>query len=82
MAKHKYDDMDYDKGIKGGYSTSHPEKTTSPGVKLGMKYPEGSFKGAGANVKESRAVSGVAPKGGGKRGKGKMKKGYTKAPYM
>ena len=77
MAMHK---DDYGKDMKG-YGTSHPEKTSSPGVKLGMDYPEGSYSGAGANVKESRAVSGVAPKGG-KRGKGKMKKGYTKAPYM
>ena len=77
-------EMYSDKGMKGGYPTSHPEKTTSPGMKTGGYAPEGSFKGAGANVVESRAVSGMAPKRGkgGKRGKGKMKKGYTKAPYM
>ena len=56
----------YDKGMKGGYGTSHPEKTTSPGAKLGGT-PDGSYSGAGANVKESRAISGVAPKRKAKR---------------
>ena len=70
----------YTAGMSAGFPTSHPEKTTSPGVAKGGYAPEGSFSGAGANVKESRAISGVARKRGSH--KSGMSKKKSKAPYM